>query len=105
MHIGLPGMIGRTMAESSVNSAGSHWLKPLSPFREVAAGYGWSALALALGAALRVALGPILGPHVSYMFFVPAILIGSAAGGWTAGIFATVLGLGIGLFFVADASV
>jgi two-component system, LuxR family, sensor kinase FixL len=102
---GLPGMIGRTMAESSVNSIASHWLKPLAAFKEVAAGYGWSALALAIAAALRVALGPILGSQIGYMFFVPAILIGSAAGGWTAGIFATVLGLGVGLFFVAGAGV
>jgi len=39
------------------------------------------------------------------MFFVPAILIGSAVGGWRAGVFATLLGLAIGLSFVAQAGV
>jgi two-component system, LuxR family, sensor kinase FixL len=95
---------GRIMAGSSANSAGSDWRKLSFPvLRETAAGYGWAALALAIAAALRLAVGPILGPQVGYMFFIPAILIGSAVGGWGPGIFATVLGLAIGLFTVVEA--
>ena len=44
----------------------------------------------------------MLPGQAAYLFFVPAILIGSAIGGWRPGVFATVLGLLIGLFFVAD---
>ena len=92
--------------ESTANSVGSGWLKPGAPsLRRLAVEYGWTALAVAIAAALRLAVGPILGPQVGYMFFVPAILIGSAVGGWGPGVFATVLGLAIGLFFVAEAGV
>ncbi len=101
-----PSMTGWAMAESTASSVGSNWFKPGAPsLKRLAAEYGWTALAVAIAAALLLAAGPILGPQVGYMFFVPAILIGSAVGGWGAGVFATVLGLAIGLFFVAEAGV
>jgi two-component system, LuxR family, sensor kinase FixL len=101
-----PSMTGRAMVESIANSIASGWLKPGAPsFKRLAAEYGGTALAVAIAAALCLAVGPILGPQAGYMFFVPAILIGSAVGGWGPGVFATVLGLVIGLFFVAEAGV
>ena len=59
-------------------------------------------LAIALALALRTALASVLEGEASYLFFVPAILIASALGGWGPGVFATFLGLLMGLFFVAD---
>jgi two-component system sensor kinase FixL len=59
-------------------------------------------IAVAVALVVRVALAPVLAGEASYLFFFPAILIASAFGGWGPGILATVLGLGLGLFFVAD---
>ncbi|MGA8615558.1 MAG: PAS domain S-box protein [Xanthobacteraceae bacterium] len=99
-------MTGRAMVESTANSVGSGWLKPgAQSLKRLAVDYGWTALAVAIAAALRLVVGPILAPQGGYLFFVPAILIGSAVGGWGPGVFATVLGLAIGLFFVAEAGV
>ena len=50
---------------------------------------------------LRYGLEPVLGGQAGYLLFIPAILIGSALGGWGPGIFATVLGMLIGACFVA----
>ena len=58
------------------------------------------AIAVALG--LRLALASVLRGEASYLFFFPAILIASAFGGWGPGFLATVLGLLLGVFFVAD---
>src|SRR5579863_3575512 len=68
----------------------------------IAAHYGIAILAMAAALAIRLALEPILVGDASYIFYMPAILIASAYGGWGPGILATVLGLFIGLFFVAD---
>ena len=57
---------------------------------------------MALALALRTALAPVLEGSASYLFYVPAILVASALGGWGPGVFATFLGLLAGLFFVAD---
>ena len=51
---------------------------------------------------VRVALASVLEGEASYLFFFPAVLIASAFGGWGPGVFATILGLLLGLFFVAD---
>jgi two-component system sensor kinase FixL len=64
--------------------------------------YGIAILAIALALAVRLALTSILGGGASYLFFLPAVLIASALGGLGPGIFATVLGLLLGLFFIAD---
>jgi two-component system, LuxR family, sensor kinase FixL len=49
-----------------------------------------------------MALASALEGTASYLFFIPAILISSAVGGWGPGAFATFLGLLLGLFLVAD---
>jgi two-component system sensor kinase FixL len=64
--------------------------------------YGIAAVALAAALAIRLVLGPILAGHASYLFYIPAILIASAFGGWGPGLFATGLGLLLGLFFATD---
>ncbi len=51
---------------------------------------------------MRYAFESLLGGQAGYLFFIPAILIGSALGGWGPGIFATVLGMLVGALFVAD---
>lgn len=58
---------------------------------------GLAAVTLVVGLALRLALGGILGGQPSFLFFVPAVVIGSALGGVTPGVFATALGLATGL--------
>ena len=58
-------------------------------------------VAIAVAAVIRLVLEPVLGGQASYIFFLPAILIASAIGGWAPGVIATVLGLALGLFFVA----
>ena len=93
--------MAEVMAESAANSVGSRWLPESRRLRQFAVDYGWTLLAVAVAAVLRLAFSPILGPQGGYMFFVPAILIGSAVGGLAPGIFATVLGLAIGFSFVA----
>jgi len=101
-----PPMARGAMAESTAYSIGSRWLKSASPVvRRLAVVYAWTALAVVIAAALRLAVGSIFGARAGYMFFVPAVLIGSALGGWRPGIFATVLGLGVGLYFATEASV
>ena len=64
--------------------------------------YGVAILAIAVAAILRLGLESILVGSASYIFFMPAILIASAIGGWGPGLLATILGLALGLFFVAD---
>ena len=73
-----------------------------APLRRFAIEYGFAALAVGLGAAIRFAVGGVLGSQAGFLFFVPAILIGSAFGGWKSGIFATVTGAIIGVLFAAD---
>jgi two-component system sensor kinase FixL len=71
-------------------------------WRRLAFEYSLTALAIGLAAALRAAIGSNLGGQAGYMFFVPAVLIGSALGGWKPGIFATVASMLIGVLFIAD---
>ena len=73
--------------------------------RRFAIEYGLAAVALGLAAALRLAGGGFLGSQAGYLFFVPAVLIGSAFGGWKSGILATVASMLIGALFVAGYSV
>jgi two-component system sensor kinase FixL len=74
----------------------------LPVLREVVMQYRIAILAISLALALRLALASILAGEASYLLFLPAILIASALGGWGPGLFATVLGLILGLLFVAD---
>ena len=74
----------------------------LPVWRTVAAPYGIALLAIAVALAIRLALAPVLAGQASYLFFFPAILVASAVGGLGPGVFATMLGLLFGLFFIAD---
>jgi len=53
--------------------------------------------AIAAGLFVRWALGPVIGPQGSFIFFIPAIVVGAAAGGLWPGLFATLLGAIAGL--------
>jgi two-component system, LuxR family, sensor kinase FixL len=64
--------------------------------------YAIALVAIAVALAIRVALASVVAAEASYLFFFPAVLIASAFGGWGPGVFATFLGLLLGLFFVAD---
>jgi two-component system sensor kinase FixL len=62
----------------------------------------WTSSALAVaavvaGLALRLSLDPLLGDQATFLFFVPAVVIGSALGGAWPGVFATNLGAAAGL--------
>ena len=70
--------------------------------RAVIEPYGIGTIGVALALGVRTVLAPVLEGAASYLFYVPAILVASALGGWGPGVFATFLGLLIGLFFVAD---
>ena len=68
-------------------------------WRRVAWHYGIAILAIAVGLAAELALADVLHGQASYLFFVPAILIASAFGGWGPGLVATALGMVFGLFY------
>ena len=70
--------------------------------RGIIAPYGIAIIAIAVALVLRLALASVLQGEASYLFFFPAILIASAFGGWGPGSLATILGLLLGLFFIAD---
>ena len=74
----------------------------LSAPRRIVEQYGIAIIAIAVALVVRVALASVLNGEASYLFFLPAILIASAFGGWGPGLFATIVGLLLGLFFVAD---
>jgi two-component system, LuxR family, sensor kinase FixL len=65
--------------------------------------YALALAAIVLALLLRIATEPVLDNRAIYMFFVPAVLIGSALGGWRAGLFATVVSLFMAGLFVVDA--
>jgi two-component system, LuxR family, sensor kinase FixL len=73
-----------------------------SPVAALVEQYGVAVIGVALALGLRTVLAPVLEGSASYLFFVPAILVASALGGWGPGIFASLIGLLSGLFFVAD---
>ena len=70
--------------------------------RGAALPYGIAVVAIGLAVAVKLGMASILSGEASYLFFLPAILVASALGGWGPGLLATVLGLLLGLFFVAD---
>jgi two-component system, LuxR family, sensor kinase FixL len=63
--------------------------------------YGVALAATAAAVALHFAFDPFLEGQATYLFFVPSVLIASAFGGVWPGTFATLVGLAIGLVFVA----
>ena len=82
----------------------TEFVKALSrwTWRGIAERYGIAIIATAVALVIRVALASVLSGEASYLFFFPAILIASAFGGWGPGVFATLLGLLLGLFFISD---
>jgi two-component system, LuxR family, sensor kinase FixL len=68
--------------------------------RRMAIEYGLAIAAVAVAAALRFALDPVLRGQGGFLLFVPAILVGSAFGGWKAGIVTTSLSLLITVLFI-----
>src|SRR5262245_61912038 len=71
-------------------------------WRLIRSPYGISVLATAIAAGIRLSLDTILPGQASYIFFVPAILVASALGGWGPGILAAIFGLFSGVYFVAE---
>jgi two-component system, LuxR family, sensor kinase FixL len=71
-------------------------------WRRIAEQYGIAVIATVVAVVVRVALSSVLSGEASYLFFFPAVLIASAVGGWGPGVFATILGLLLGLFFTTD---
>ncbi len=76
-------------------AAGVTWSAALRP-------YGIALVAIAAALAIRLTLESFLAGNASYLFFLPAVLIASAVGGWGPGLFATILGLVCAVFFVID---
>jgi two-component system sensor kinase FixL len=64
--------------------------------------YGIAVLAVAIAGGVHFSLEKILSGQASYIFFIPAILVASALGGWGPGILATILGLFGAAYFVAE---
>lgn len=75
---------------------------PPSVWRRGARHYGIAILAIAAGLATELALADVLQGRGSYLFFIPAVLVASAFGGWGPGLVATALGMVFGLFIVRD---
>ncbi len=90
------------MAEFAEKSVQSRARKPAAPLLGLPRDYGIAAGVIAAGIALRYALESLLGGQAGYLLFVPAVLVGSAVGGWGPEIFATVLGMLAGVLFVAE---
>jgi two-component system sensor kinase FixL len=92
------------MAETSPGSRLFTAPAGLAPraWRRIAGHYGAAIVAIAVGLAAELALADVLRGQASYLFFIPAILIASAVGGWGPGLLATALGVTLGLFFIRD---
>lgn len=88
------------MAEIAAHSPARSAARPV--LRRITIEYGLAIAAIAVAAALRVALDPVLHGQGGFLFFVPAILVGSAFGGWKAGLLTTIVSLLIGLLLIAD---
>jgi two-component system sensor kinase FixL len=92
------------MAEITANPEQSHVAGPrLMGPRRLALHYALTVLALVLGLGVRILGESVLPGQPAYLVYVPAILIGSALGGWGPGVLATVSGLVLGLYFVEQA--
>lgn len=80
------------MSQASAQAGRSNFVWP----------YGIAILTLALALGLKLALASELHAEASYLFFMPAILIASALGGWGPGLLATGLGLLLGIYSIVD---
>lgn len=75
--------------------AGSRLVLPrLSP----SAAFLLVSLVIAAGAGIRLGFADQLGPRATYIFFVPAVVVGGAFSGLRAGIFASLAGAAVGLW-------
>ena len=90
------------MAETASNSESNVRGARLPAWRRAIKPYSIAILAIALALAIKLTLALVLRGEASYLFFLPAILIASALGGWGPGILAPILGLVLGLFFILD---
>ena len=88
------------MAEIAAHSHPSGAAQPV--VRRTTVEYGLAIAAIAVAAALHFGLDAVLHGQAGFLLFVPAILVGSAFGGWKPGIFATVVSLLIGVLFIVD---
>lgn len=70
--------------------------------REVVLHYCLAATLVVAAHLVRHVLDPILGEQSVYLFFIPAVLIASAIGGFGPGGFATTLGVVLGLSFLGN---
>src|ERR1051326_9141540 len=96
-----PAASWRNMAEIA---AKPHSPAPAAPMlHRIAIEYGLAFLAIAAAAGLRAALEPILHDPGGFLLFVPAVLAGSAFGGWRAGIITTATTLIVGALFITAA--
>jgi two-component system sensor kinase FixL len=62
-------------------------------------GYGLGVCIVLLAYTVRYLLAPTFGDHPSYLFFIPAVLVASALGGFGPGFLATLLSAILGVFF------
>jgi K+-sensing histidine kinase KdpD len=79
-------------------------LLQLAFWRRTAWQYGVAIAVIAIGVAVKLAFDSVLRGEASYVFFVPAVLIASALGGWGPGLLATVLGAALGFLLHRRAS-
>src|SRR5690606_12763539 len=79
---------GRMPSFPSPGTPPSILVRPTSPGAAVAA----AALAVLIGAGVRLALGDLVGGHGVFLLFVPAVVAGAALGGRVPGLIATALG-------------
>lgn len=82
-------------AARSVTMSTKVWHTALTP-------YVAGLLAIAAALALHFAFDTIFEGKATYMFLVPSVLIASGIGGVWPGAFTTLVGLTIGLFFIAE---
>jgi len=93
----LADLAAKSSQEGALGAAG-RWLVA----RQNIVLFGIAAAAVALAAAVRALLEPILQDQAPYLFFVPAILIAAGIGGFGPGVLATVLSLALSFSFIAD---
>jgi two-component system sensor kinase FixL len=63
--------------------------------------YLYAVLLVVVGAVIRLAFAPLLGDRVVFLFFVPALLVASASGGFVPGLAATALSFIVGVTLLA----
>ena len=92
--------MAETLPRSQSFAAATELAPPV--WRRIARAYGIAFLAVAAGLAVELALADVLQGRGSYLFFIPAVLVASAFGGWGPGLVATALGMVFGLSIVRD---